>query len=81
MWRRTARRQYKAEVEYFQLDPSRNSTFQVLDSIGTIRDVLTIDDLSGAYSNSFTSEVRRPDGTMMLTNAGQTTAKGVTIDF
>ncbi len=81
VWERIGRGQYKAKVEYFQIDPTKNSTFQVLDSIGTVRELVTIDDSTGAYSSSFTTEVHDPSGNLLITNAAQTTGKAVKIDF
>jgi hypothetical protein len=77
VWVRSGR-QIKAYVKYFQLDPSQNAKFQVLDSIGSVTEVVTFDGRDH-YTSTFTTKVVRPDGTPVLENIGTTDAKRIRI--
>lgn len=78
VWVRSGPRQIKAYVKYFQLDPSQNAKFQVLDSIGSVTEVVTLDGRDH-YTSTFTTSVVRPDGTPVLTNNGATDGKRIRI--
>lgn len=78
-WIRTGRNEITVIVKYFQLDPSKNASFQVLDSIGTVTEVVTMLDPDN-YASRFTTKVTKPDGTPVLTNPGQTVATRIKFD-
>lgn len=78
VWVRTGPREITAYVKYFQLDPSQNAKFQVLDSIGSVTEFVTLDGRDH-YTSTFTTKVVRPDGTPVLTNNGTTDGKRIKI--
>src|SRR6185436_473605 len=78
-WEKTGPNQITAFVKYFQLDPSKNSTFQILDSYGTVEEVITLQG-SDNYTSSFTTKIFKADGTLLLTNAGHTQGKRIKIE-
>jgi hypothetical protein len=77
-WVKTGPRQITVFVKYFQLDPSKNSTFQVLDSIGTVAEVVNLGG-PDTYTSSFTTRVYKPDGSLLLTNAGTTAGSRIRV--
>ncbi len=83
-WVRTGPRTYKVLVKYFQLDPSKNAQFAVLDSIGTVAETVTMGpDLgpvhASTYSSTFLTTVNKPDGSVVLQNPGGTTGVRITV--
>ncbi len=78
-WVRTGRNQIKVIVKYFQLDPQKNATFQILDSVGSVEEVVTLD-RPDEYGSAFTTNITRPNGTPVLTNSGRTVGKRIKIE-
>lgn len=78
-WERSrGARQFKVIVKYFQIDPA--NFFAVLDSVGTVREDITLAPDGNSYLSSFWTEVALPDGTVVATNVGETTATRITVD-
>jgi len=78
-WVKTGPRQVKVLVKYFQLNPQKNATFQVLDSFGTVGEVVNLEG-PDSYTSSFTTNIFRPDGTHVLTNAGHTQGTRIKVE-
>lgn len=74
-WQRTGRFQFTSVVKYFQLNPA--NFFGVLDSIGTLRENITIAPDGNSYTSVFWTEIAQPDGTVIIQNNGQTTAQRI----
>ena len=65
-------REYKVVVKYFQLD---HSAFPfILHSTGTVTEQIKVAKDGESYTSQFTTEVHRPDGTLIFTNQGGTIA-------
>jgi hypothetical protein len=65
-------RRYTVVVKYFQLD---HSAFPfVLHSTGTVTEQITVSQDGDSYTSQFTTEIHRPDGTLIFTNQGGTIA-------
>ncbi len=79
-WKRIGNRTYSVTVKYFQLNPANNATFNVLDSIGTVRETVHVSKDGNAYTSEFATEIHGPDGTLMLQNAGTTTATRMEVE-
>ena len=62
-------------VEYFQLNPS--TPLSVLDSIGTVRENITMAPDGDSYTSFFWTDIALPDGTVIIQNSGATKAKRI----
>jgi hypothetical protein len=71
-WKIAGPRRYKAIVKYFQIDQS-NFPF-VLHSTGTVTEEITVSRDGDSYTSQFVTEIHLPDGTLIFTNQGGTTA-------
>lgn len=71
-WKRVGRLQFTAIVKYFQLNPS--NPLAVLDSIGTVRENITLSADGNSYESVFWTDIALPDGTVIIQNSGSTTA-------
>jgi hypothetical protein len=74
-WKRAGRRQFTVIVKYFQLNPS--NPLAVLDSIGTVRENITMSADGNSYKSFFWTDIALPDGTVIIQNSGETTAKRI----
>ena len=72
-WKKAhGRRAYTVIVKYFQLDPS--NFFAVLNSVGTVREEITLAPDGNSYTSVFQTDIALPDGTVIIQNSGATTA-------
>ena len=65
-------RKYTATVKYFQMDASAFP--YVLNSIGRVTEQITLARDGESYTSQFVTQIYRPDGTLIFTNAGGTIA-------
>jgi hypothetical protein len=71
-WKKAGHHQFTAVVKYFQLNPS--NPLAVLDSIGTVRENITISADGNSYKSFFWTDIALPNGTVIIQNSGETTA-------
>lgn len=74
-WKNAGHRQFTVIVKYFQLNPA--NPLAVLDSIGTVRENITMSADGNSYVSFFWTDIALPDGTVIIKNSGQTTAKRI----
>ncbi len=75
-WKKASgRRHFTVLVKYFQLNPA--TPLAVLDSIGTVRENITLSADGNSYTSFFWTEIALPDGTVIVQNSGSTTAKRI----
>jgi hypothetical protein len=65
-------RKYNVTVKYFQIDESAFP--YVLNSIGRVTEQITLARDGESYTSQFVTQIYRPDGTLIFTNAGGTIA-------
>jgi hypothetical protein len=80
-WKRTGNRLYSATVKYFQLNYAAVGVPpNVLDTVGTVRENITLSADGNSYTSVFLTTVTLPNGTVLLTNPGKTSAKRIPVD-
>jgi hypothetical protein len=75
VWDKAGHNQFKVLVKYFQLNPA--NPLAVLDSIGTVRENITMGADGNSYKSFFWTEIALPNGTVIIQNSGETTAKRI----
>jgi hypothetical protein len=73
IWKKEGRgRKYSAVVKYFQINQAAFPF--VLHSTGKVTEQITLSRDGDTYTSQFVTEIFRPDGTLIFTNAGGTIA-------
>jgi len=78
-WKKIGPRTFSVTVKYFQLNPQLNSTFQILDSIGTVRETVVLSKDGQSYTSVFQTVVELSGGGV-IPNAGATTATRINVE-
>ena len=73
--KRLGARKYSVFVEYFQIDS--NSFFSAVNTIGKVKETITLSPDGDSYTSTFDTEISLPDGTVLFHNPGSTTAKRI----
>jgi hypothetical protein len=80
VWKHIGDRTYSVTVKYFQLNPANNASFNVLDSIGTVRETVHLSKDGKHYTSEFETDINLPNGTLLLQNKGTTTATRMEVE-
>ena len=78
-WKKIGPRTFAVTVKYFQLNPQLNSTFQILDSLGTVRETVVLSKDGQSYTSVFQTVVELSGGGI-IPNAGATTATRINVE-
>lgn len=77
-WERISNRTYSVTVKYFQLNYAASPN--VLDSIGVVRETITLSKDGKSYTSHFETTISLPNGQVIITNAGATTGTRIEVD-
>ena len=79
-WVEIEPRLYAVTVKYFQLDPTLNASAQILNSIGTVREIVEVSEDYNTYTSRFDTDITLLDGTLGCVNSGATAAERIKIE-
>lgn len=79
-WKKIGPRTYAVTIKYFQLNPQLNATFEILDTLGTVRETIQVSKDGQTYKSVFDTVIELPNGIPIIHTGGETVANRIKVE-